>query len=163
MPITLPVSYTSIPLMQTRFPEIGSLTTLSSAALLTFAGDAEAMINAKLARYYTIPFTVLVPQLQTIATDMAVYLLMSRRLFTKEQINDSPWVDRYKEVLKELDDMAVGKTVLVDSSGQVLAGRTDIAEAYSSTMTYTPTFGEGPIENQTQDQDKLDAEDAARD
>ena len=163
MPATLPVSYTTVSLMFVTLPDIGSVTTLTSAHLANFAGQAESEINAKLARAYSLPFTAEIPLLQTLATDLALYKVLTRRLFTSERLEASPWPDRYKEARETLTWIAAGELPLVDSSGAVLQGRSDIAEVYSTTKNYVPTFWEGPTGDQIQDADKIDDEADRRD
>ena len=158
MAITFPVSYTTISLIYQTLPDIGSVTTLTSAHLANFAGQGEALINAKISNLYSIPLTQEVPILQMISTDIAVYNILTRRLFTSKQLETSPWPDRYKESLATLDKIADGTIPLVDSSGAVLSGRTDQAEVYSTTQDYVPTFWEGASEDHIQDADKIDAE-----
>lgn len=158
MAITYPVSYTTVSLMFVTLPDLGSVTTLSSLQLATFAGQGEALINAKISPMYSLPMTVEVPILQAIATDIAIYNVLTRRLFTSKQLETSPWPDRYKESLSILDKIADGTIPLVTASGAVLGGRTDQAEVYSTTKDSVPTFWEGPTEDHIQDADKIESE-----
>lgn len=140
---TLPVSYTTIGIMQSILPDIGSITTLTSAHIAVFAGQGEALINAKISKAYSLPLTAEVPLLQGLSTDIALYYLLSRRIYGPERLNASPWPDRFKEAMVILDDVGAGKIALVTSSGAILGARTDIAEVFSTTMGYEPTFFEG--------------------
>ena len=158
MPATYVVSYTTVSLMFVTLPDLGSVTTLTSLQLATFAGQGEALINAKISPMYSLPLTAEVPILQAVATDIAIYNVLTRRLFTSKQLETSPWPDRYKESMGILDKIADGTIPLVDSSGTVLSGRTDQAEVYSTTKNYVPTFWEGPTEDHIQDADKIDDE-----
>jgi phage gp36-like protein len=144
-------------------PDLGSVTTLSSAHIATFAGEAESEINANIARYYALPLTVDVPLLTTLATDIAIYKILTRRLFTAERLAASPWPDRYRESIAMLLRVAAGELPLVDASGAMLPGRTDVAEVFSTTKNYKPTFWEGPNQYQWIDQQKVEDEAAARD
>lgn len=156
MTATLPVSYTSVDLMFSTFPEIGSLSSVNSAGFHHHAGMAESRINAAISRLYSLPFTVTIPLLQTLATDMAIYNVLSTRIALKTDDGEHPWYQRFKAADATLNDIANGNIPLVDSSGGVVTGRGDMAEVYSNTMDYHPTFWEGPIEDQVPDVDKLD-------
>ena len=158
MPAVYPVSYTTVSLMAMTLPDIGSITTLTSAHIALYAGMAQTMVDAKIARFYTLPFTVEVPKLQEITTELGLYYLLTRRIFTAQVPNNSTWPDRYREAMAQLDAIAAGELLLVDSSGTVIAGRTDIAEVFSTTMNYVPTFHEGPWSLQIQDADKIEDE-----
>ena len=157
MPIS-PVSYTSVSIMISMIPDLGSVSTLTSAHLYTYAGQAEALVNAKIARHYSLPLASIPPLLETVATDIAVYYVLVKRLFTQERLTTSPWPDRYKEALTTLDAIADGALTLVDTAGTIIGARTDVAEVYSTTMDYTPTFHEGPWVTHVQDEDKIEDE-----
>jgi len=135
---------------------IGSLSNLTSAQTYGYAGGAEAKMNTKLVKYYVLPFTLAVPVLQTIATDLTIYDLLVKRIFTGEKLEKSPWPDRYKEVMDLLDNIASGETPLVAEDGSIIAARTDTVEVWSSTKDYLPTFHEDRDVNQIQDEDKID-------
>ena len=158
MPSTYPVSYTTCSLMMTTLPEIGSVSTITSDHLVTFAGQAEAEINARLSKQYAIPFTFVVPVLQTLATDFAIYRLLTRRLYTAQRLKDSPWPDRYAECSSLLADIANGNISLLDSTGTIVGARTDVQQVYSTTKNNIPTFFEGHIGDCVQDPDKIDDE-----
>lgn len=153
--MSLPVTFTTVSLMYAVLPDLGSITTLSSAHLATFAGEAEAEINANIAQKYALPISQDVPMLTTLATDLAIYNTLAKRVFTAERLAGSPWTDRYKEAQTKLQRLAEGDLLLVTSSGTVIAGRTDIAEVFSTTKNYLPTMHEGPWPYQQQDVDKI--------
>ena len=160
-PATLAVSYTSVSLMQMVNADLGSISTLTSAQQANYAGEAQALVNAKIARFYSLPITVEVPLLQTVTTDIAIYLTVARRPYYKERLD--LWLERYKEAFTYLDLISTGALQLVDSSGAVLGTRTDIAEAWSSTKDYHPIHWEGDWTVHVPDQDKVDAESDKRD
>lgn len=162
MPLTLPVSYTTVELLLNTLPAIGSVSAITSAHIAHYIGEAQAHIDAKISRYYSLPLSVEVPIIQTIATNLTVYGLMVKRLLSAQQINDSPWPARYKEAQELLDDIGAGKLPLVNASGAILAGRSDVAEVYSTTMNNVPTFYEGDWKDMVQDSDKIDDEDDRR-
>lgn len=130
MPQTLPVSYSSVAHVYETLPDLGSATTLTSAHIASFIGKAEALVNAAIARAYSLPLPSVPPLLTALSTDIAIYLILSQRMFSAERLNSSPWPDRYKEALATLDRLASGDLILVDASGSLLGGRTDVAEVY---------------------------------
>src|SRR3972149_197958 len=149
--MSLVVSYTSANLMIQTLPEINSISTLNASLMLHHAGRAEAFINAKIAKRYSIPIQGQVPLLETLATDLAIYNVLTSRIVIKE---GSVWFDRYKNALGVLNEIAEGKLSLVDNEGNILTGRTDIMECWSSTQGVVPTFWEGSDTLQIVDQDK---------
>lgn len=163
MPQTLPVSYSSVSHVYTTLPDLGSATSLSSAHVFEFLGKAESVINAKIARMYSLPLPSVPPLLTALSTDIAIYFILSQRMFTAERLNQSPWPDRYREALATLDQVARGDLLLVDSAGALIGGRTDVAEVWSTTKGYEQTFWEGSWSLQVQDPDKLEDEGDRRD
>jgi phage gp36-like protein len=163
MPRTLPVSYSTVSLCYVTLSELGSVTTLTSAHVADFIGQAQAFIDAKIVKAYSLPMTQPVDLLQTLCTDMAIYRILTRRLYTAARLEASPWPDRYKEALEVLDDIATGEIPLIDNSGTVLEGRTDMSEVWSTTKGFVPTFSELPTGDDTIDVDKLEDEANRRD
>lgn len=139
-------------------PEIGSNSTITSQHLLTFAGMAESLINAKISRQYALPLSVEVPILQTIATDLAIYNTLTGRLYSAERLKNSTWPERYKQAMDILKEISDGTLQLLDSSGSIVGARTDINEVWSDKMDYIPTFHEGSFADSIQDPDKIDNE-----
>jgi len=150
------VSWTTVSLMLTALPQIASKSSITSAEMYTFAGRAESLMRSKLARRYTLPFSETYEPLETIATDIALYFLLTRRVFTQERENNSEGPDRFKEGMEQLDQIAEGGLSLVDSGGAVVAERTDDIEMWSSTSGYEPTMTEDSQSNQLIDPDKID-------
>lgn len=154
--MALPVSYTTVSKMLLTFNGIGSVTALNSDGLAHHAGMAESYINARLSRLYTIPFTSTPPLLETLATDMSIYNVLSSRISMRSEQGDHPWYLRFKDSLKILDDIASGKIALVDSSGSVITGTGNVGEVYSNNMNYAATTTELPESIQRVDPDKVD-------
>jgi phage gp36-like protein len=127
---TLTTSYTSVENLLRVLPDIGSVTTLASAHLTFFIGQAEAIINGRISQRYALPLSAVPQQLESVATDIAIYYLLAKRLYTGKQLEASPWPDRYKEALETLGEIAEGAITLTDTAGTVLAGRSDIAQVY---------------------------------
>jgi phage gp36-like protein len=163
MASVLPCSYSTVSLAYITLPDLGSVTTLTSAHITDALGQAQAYIDAKIVKAYALPLAVEVPLLQTLCTDLGIYRLLTRRLYTSERLQQSPWPDRYKEALAILDEIAAGEIPLVDSSGQLVEGRTDVAEVYSTNKNYVPTFSELPTGDHYIDSNKLEDEASRRD
>ena len=137
-------TYSSVDRVYDLEPLVGSLSDLSSAQLLSvFIDAAEAEINARLSRRYTVPVPGTIPILQSIADDLSVYRVLSRRMFTQDQLKDSIWPDRFKESLETLDEIASGKVLMVDSGGAVVSTLGNVATAKTNVQAYLPTFHEG--------------------
>lgn len=147
------VSYTSVDRMLLTLPEIGSMYTVSSAQLLLHAADAEALINAALAKRYSLPISGDVPLLTAIATDLAIYRALTGRITIKAE---HPWFVRYKAALDMLEKIVSGDVPLVTTSG-TLVGVSQMVP-WSTTMTYNPTHWEGGWTMHAIDSDKLEAE-----
>lgn len=152
--MTVNVKYTSVSLMLLTLPNV-SLTSVTSAHLCQFAAYGESLIDTKLSKRYVIPLTGTFPILETIATDLGLYYLLSRRIFTKERMNNSEWPDRFKESVELICDIGNGKWPLINNSGTVVAGRNDLAEAFSDKQDFIPTFFEGPETLTEPDQEKI--------
>lgn len=132
------------------------LTNIDLASITTnYLTMADSIINAKLARQYTLPFSTTPPVINTIATILAAYYVTEAQ-FSGGQANKSEWVNnKYSQMMKLLDQLAEGKMDLVATAGTVI-DRTNTDEVSSNTSGYAPTFGEDDEINQAVDSDKLD-------
>jgi phage gp36-like protein len=163
MPGILAASYSTVSACFVTLPELGSITTLTSAHVADAIGHAQAYVNARLAKTYALPFSQDIDVLQTLTTDLAIYRLLTRRLYTAERLQTSPWPDRYKEAITMLDAIAAGEMPLVGSGGVIVGGRSDVTEVWSTTKDRVPTFWEGPTGDHSQDAEKLEHEADRRD
>lgn len=160
MPIlALPLSYTSVGMVNSAFPAITSISNLTSAIVMHFGGTVEAEINAKISKRYVIPLAVECPLLTAIATREAIYRIAVQRAlvhFPPAQQGVHPMQLQHKDDQELIAAIVGGDIQLLDSSGAVIA--TDLAqiEVYSTTKDYTPTFHEGAWSDMIQDPDKLD-------
>lgn len=145
-------------------PAIGSRTNIVSADMHNnFLVPAESIIDSRLARSYTLPITTEcqcgdtcnVPILQTLATDLSLYRLLTQRVFTQEKKNESVWPDKFKAAMDLLDDIAEGKMELVDSTGGIVNERTDLSSVETSSENYEPTMTEDDSMFQKDDPDKI--------
>lgn len=149
------INYTSVDAMFAILPTLKTgVSNLTSGDMARFIEDAENEIDARLAKFYTVPVAGC-PMLETIATDIAIYRVLSRRIFTATSLKESPWPDRYKEAVDLLGEIAEGKATLVDSSGSIIAAITTEAEVWSDKQDYLPTFHEGHDTEHIVDPDKL--------
>ena len=148
--------YATIERMLTIEPMLGSVTTLTSGALGAFLADAEAEVNAALAQRYTVPVSGSPPILASIATDIALYRVLSRRIFTQDRLKDSVWPGVFKEARDLLAKLANGELLLYNSSGSTIEAESANDMPWSSTEDYHSTFHEGPLSTQIIDREKLD-------
>lgn len=136
------LSFTSVSAMLNTLPGVSSSTNATSAQLMLFAERAESVISAKLAKRYAIPFTATFQPtsiLHDIATDLACYKFLTRRVFTSERANKSEWPDRFKESMDLLDEIACGQIPLLDSSGGLIPESGQIV-IWSNTMHCRPRY-----------------------
>lgn len=154
------LSYTTVSAMLVTLPNVTSATNATSAHLCIFAQRAESVINAKLSRTYALPFTFVIPTtsiLHDIATDLACYKFLTRRVFTSERANKSEWPDRFREAMELLDEIVSGQIPLLDSSGGVIPASISQTQIWSNTMNYSPTMTEDDEDIQFVDEDKIRA------
>lgn len=138
------LAYTNVAsLMYGILPMLGSVTTITSAQLVTLAEGAEAKINSRIGRLYALPITATVPALITIATDLALYRALALRVMTQDVLKDSVWPARYKDAEDWLDRIAKGEDLLFDSAGAILQGQTALAPITSTTDAYLPAVSDG--------------------
>lgn len=148
------LSYTSVDRMLKKFPMISSVTTITSADLLMFAEDAEAEVNLHLAKLYAVPVPNSPPILVSLATDIALFKVLSQRVFMQEAANKSSIPNRYEKALEVLGKIGDGEYQLVGSSGEIVAA-SNAGIAWSNTEGYRPTMNEGPVESLVVDLNKL--------
>jgi phage gp36-like protein len=153
------LTYTTVDRVHNMVPMIGSISTLTSAQTVELLEYAEAQLNTRLAKMYSIPVAGTVPMLQSLATDIGVYEVLAKRIFTNERLKDSVWPDRFKEALETADKIAEGEITLVDSAGNIIGADTTIAELKTTTDGYHPTFADGiSFKDMRHDTDKVDAQ-----
>lgn len=152
------LNYTSVDRMLTVESMLGSVTSITTGTLSTFAHDAEADVNGYLAARYVVPVTGSPPLLVSIATDLALYRTLSRRVFTQERLKASTWPQTFKEALETLKEIAKGDVLLTDATGAVIAERSDLDLPWSDKKDYLPTFHEGREGTHTVDSEKIDDE-----
>lgn len=161
MPILNP-RYTDLATVQKMAPDLvnnqGAPVTMLEQAI----GEAAAIIDGYISRRYTLPITVTVPLLTTLATDIAVFRVLSSKPFSPaERSVDTNWPDRYREAIAILTKIAEGDMALVGVDGTVVTAN-DNSRAWSTTMNYVPTFGESADQGFVVDRNKTEAEDSRR-
>jgi hypothetical protein len=159
MPATLPVSYTSVGYIGSAFPAVFSAANVTSAVVAHYAGMEEAIINAKLAKLYALPFTQEVPLLTALSTDLTIAAILTKRTaahFTTEQNQANPFIATRKRAMDMVEQIAKGELALLSASGQIIETSNEGIEVWTSTMDYKSTFHEGRIEDMIVDPDKLD-------
>lgn len=151
-------SYTNVAAIQAFFPAVGSATLVTSATIFSYIEDVTNEIDALVGRRYELPLSG-AQLLQSIAKRMATYDLITIRLmneFGKEAMKDNPFFDRLKEAREQLKAIGEGTQLLYDSSGSLIAQRTDIVEVWSNTKDQNPTFHEASQYDTVQDPDKIE-------
>lgn len=154
----LPITITSVGAIIEAQPVIASASLITSAQLALHLGQAEAKVWAKTSLRYDVPISPVPPMLQSICLDLAVYGVLVKQAILANTLEDSPWPDRYKEALEELEGVADGTMPLLTSSGTVIApSENPSTYAYGFPNTaYQPTFTELPPEYNRPDPDKLE-------
>lgn len=155
--------YATVDNMVTILSQIASRTSITSEQMAYFATAADREINARIAKFYTVPVSSC-PLLETIATEIALQKMLQQRVFTMERRNDSDWPEKaFAHAWDTLKEIASGEITIVDSSGAVIAQSTNQVETWSNTMNYNPTFTEDNPLNSYIDDDKIDDIRDARD
>lgn len=165
----MPPFYTDIGSVYAASPPINSaqvLTGLSSAVVLGYINQVEADINSKIGGRYQLPFSNGCPVLGALALREAIYMTSVERGLVHQPAPmqaRSPLAVRHEADQKFLDRIMDGEITLLDSSLQVIDPvQTGRGEIWSNNQEFVPTFGEGAMVDQVQDQTKLEADLAER-
>lgn len=156
-----PITYAKVEDVQATFPAVTSLTTVNSSNIAYYMGRAEGLMNAQLAKNFTVPVTP-VPVLTLISTDLTIWEL-AKRIYSGETLKESAWAVRYAEANSLLAALAAGDIPMATASGTVIVMDKQVMEVYSNSSGYTPTFQEDDWVTQAVDQDKLDDISVSRD
>ncbi len=165
----MPPFYTNPGSVFAASPPINSaqvLTGLNSAVVLGYVNQVEADINAKVGGRYALPFTNGCPILEALALRESIYMVSLQRGLVHQPAPmqaRSPLAQQHESDQKYLDRIMEGEITLMDNSLQVINPvQTGRGEIWSNTQEFVPTFGEGRMVNNVQDQTKLEAELAER-
>jgi len=154
MPIL--ISYTTTSNVMMLIPAVVSASNITSAQISHFIAAAEAEINAKMGKLYTVPMSGN-GMLERIATELAAEKVLGQRVFTMQQENASEWPAAFGKDARDLLDMlAKGEAALIDNSGAVIAVNQTNAPVWSNTSGYLPTMTEDLTANMVDDPDKID-------
>jgi len=154
----LPITYCTVDDMLTTLPEIGSVSTVTSAILAHYAGRAEAEINGRISARYVVPVSPVPPILNAIAIDLSIYYTLGRKPLVGSQSKSDPWLEKFKESRDLLMDIANGVVPLVDDAGTVIEASTTQGPFWSNKESYNPTFYEGEPEDWGTDATKVEDE-----
>ena len=131
---------------------------IGTTAVYRHITRADNIINTRLSKRYTIPFstgTATPPVIKTISTDLSAYFVM-RSLFTKDSQNKTDWVDDLKFMaLDTLKKIESGETKLFDINNDEIA-QLEVEDLSSNTQDYAPIFNVDSDLNQAVDSDRLD-------
>lgn len=146
----LPIYYTTIEQVYRMLPVVGSLTSVTTTQIAQYIGGADAIINSKLARTYTVPISPAPPILEALSTDLTLYYLLAKRVAATapsmggSNAGRNEWFDRYKEAMALLDKIAMGEMLLLTSSGELInpapSGADVGGSAWSNNQGFSQTF-----------------------
>lgn len=122
---------------------------------------AEGIVNSYIADRYDITSFYTTTggpvQLKAISEDLTAYFTM-RTLYSGENQNYNEWVDKYNEMMAQLEMIREGKLALTDDTGTPFSERTSerVTLIESTTEDYAPYFDEDDSLDWRVDPDKLD-------
>lgn len=151
-------SYSNVQRVLDYYPAIGSATNITSATIFEYIEGVNNEIDLMLSKRYTLPLSNFCPVLGGVATRMAVCDLLTIRGMAQwdgDAKVANPFYARLREARKQLEQIRDGEAQLLDSSGQVVAERTDIVGAWSNTMGSNPTMHEGEFTDMIEDPNKI--------
>jgi len=129
-------------------------TILSNSAVNIRISKADTIINAKLSKRYSVPFSDTPPLIKEISTGLSCYFIM-RDMFTRDGQNKNDWVDEYKMYLEMLDQIVNGEIPLVDNEGTAIS-QSEVDDLWSNTQDYDTITDMDDIENWKIDGDRTD-------
>lgn len=150
----LPFSYCSFSDVYEAIPYVSSVSDVSSLTVGQHGGMSQALVNAKLAQVYTVPFNPAPPLIQMITCHITCWYLLAGSTILAASLKDSPWPKTYKDAFDVLDKVANQEISLVTSSGTIIDARTDQVQLISNNSGYTPTFSELGVDWANLDPDK---------
>src|SRR5262245_45535612 len=123
----MPPFYATVTRIHSAYPEISSITAITSAVVVQFIDQVEAEINARIAKKYVVPVTPLPPLLQAISERETRYRILIQRgliQFPGYQEGPHPLGVQHKDDQKLLEMIADGELTLTDSAGNVITQNT---------------------------------------
>jgi phage gp36-like protein len=155
-------NYATVSKINSAYPEISSITAITSAVACQYIDNVEAVMHGYIAKRYSVPVAGGCPLLVSIAERETRYSILAQRGLIQHPAATQgrhPLYQQHIEDIKLLEKIADGSVVLTNSAGTLITPDTSQIEVWSSTMDYNPTFHEGPETTHVQDTDKwLDIE-----
>lgn len=139
-------------------PGIRSAPSAAADAMNANIRRADDLINGKLARRYTVPFTTTAvpPLVRTIAEDLSAGMLF-RSLFTRDSQNKNNWSDDMLDRAMELlDQISIYEIDLADTAGALVAERNIGSIIDSTTENQAAVFDLDSETSQVISPDRLD-------
>lgn len=152
---------TSIPNLLPQFLKGNSTGSdaVGASAFSAHIDRAEGLVNSKLTSRYALPFTTVPPLVRSMAEDIACYYALRAAIAQDGQV-DNKQIERFKEALTTLDEVAKGDTALTLTDGSLAPSNVN-NRILSSTLTYAPTFNLDEPKAWAVDEDRLsDIQDA---
>lgn len=155
------MAYTTPDVLFALQPDLASASGITVPLIEQSIADAEAEINGYIGGTYALPFASVPPLLKRLANDIAIYRIFTNRSFTAPPPGiEGMWSKLYEDAIAILKALAAGEMVLTTANGTVIDPdpTSGVSNAWSSTMGYVPTFGEGPDQGFTVDRNKVENE-----
>lgn len=138
-------------------------TTVDEVATARFSKHidrAESVVNAVVARRYSLPFTNVPPVLRTLTEDLACYYAM-RGSFSQDGKVKNPYLDDYKAAMETLEKIMAGTLPLAFTDGsEVPANSANLF--LSTTKDFRPVFGLDDAVDWRRDPDEVRQTEAER-
>jgi hypothetical protein len=148
------MAYTTDTNVKKLLTSISPQTALNNIDFAFFIKRAENRINTKLAIRYNVPFVVVPPMVEDIATELTALFIL-RVFFTQAELDNSMWVKTFQESDIMLEDIATYKAKLVNADGTDVEGNTTLAS--SNTQDFAPIFDVDNIEDASVSKARLDS------
>jgi len=118
-----------------------------------FIAYAEAELDGMMTGFYSVPFSSNNLTAKDLSIDLTYLRIATFKDKQRKQFKD--------EIDKRINDLRVGNSSMLTTSGDVLNSVGEVA--YSNTMNYEPVFGMGNVEDFHVDSGQLYDEEQARD
>jgi hypothetical protein len=124
--------YTTAANIVTLIPNINDSVNFDTDAEIEFyINRQEAVVNSKLAIKYTVPFSVAngyatVPTIITHYTEQLTICKILITEYTEDSVNQNEWVEKYCDIIEEIEKIVEGEEIIVDDDGDELTERGDV-------------------------------------
>lgn len=116
---------------------------------------AEGTVNAALAIRYSLPFSVVPPEVRRLSEDIACYYIIRASHFQTSGGTKNPYLDDFKSAFDDLRSIAKGEMGLANTDGSLVPVNTS-GMFKSSTETYSQIFNLDSPRAWEVDSDQLD-------